>query len=495
MMNKGTVGKGVIYLYIEAITMMFSGYIYWLILSKITDPSIIGSSATAISIATIFMVIASIGVAGGIQSYLGKSVLRQSGDIKQLINSSMLIIGLGILGTSLILVFLKDWMLQVFNLDVFTVILLILIILFSSLANLLRAIIIPSLKTQFITASVVISTSVKILLTIFLVLLGFGTTGILVGFVVNSVVSIIILTIAIKRTIYKQYHKANTTKLFKSTKDIFYSSIGFWIPGVFNTIGSQLGTIAVFISNGANLAGVYFIAFSIVTGISMIMLVLSTIAYPVIGSMKDGRKQASWRLIKISLIITVPLSNIMIFYASDILEIFGSGYTTGSSNLQILLLSILPTAIMTGINVLVYAYGNNKQVLIIGLVTSVPRTLLYFIFVPIFEGNGAALTYLVGSIIGSIVAVFIAWRIEFKISWLQVVLISLIPVLIALIFMLFEVNFILEICVALVITYVLLLKLGVIGIEEIEDITNNLPKGISKPLSKTLRGFDKIGKK
>jgi len=75
------------------------------------------------------------------------------------------------------------------------------------------------------------------------------------------------------------------------------------------------------------------------------------------------------------------------------------------------------------------------------------------------------------------------------------VLISLIPVLIALIFMLFEVNFILEICVALVITYVLLLKLGVIGIEEIEDITNNLPKGISKPLSKTLRGFDKIGKK
>ena len=44
--------------------MLFSGYIYWLILSKITEPSSIGLASTIIAFATIVFSIASIGVAG-----------------------------------------------------------------------------------------------------------------------------------------------------------------------------------------------------------------------------------------------------------------------------------------------------------------------------------------------------------------------------------------------------------------------------------------------
>ena len=77
VMNNNSVGKGVAYLYIESITMLFSGYIYWLIISKITDPAIIGTSSTVISVVTIFVSIASIGVSGGIQRFIGKRYYDQ----------------------------------------------------------------------------------------------------------------------------------------------------------------------------------------------------------------------------------------------------------------------------------------------------------------------------------------------------------------------------------------------------------------------------------
>ncbi|MDN5844968.1 MAG: hypothetical protein L0H53_01700 [Candidatus Nitrosocosmicus sp.] len=43
-------------------------------------------------------------------------------------------------------------------------------------------------------------------------------------------------------------------------------------------------------------------------------LVLSSIAYPTISTLKDGKKRATWRLIKISLILTIPISDILFFY-------------------------------------------------------------------------------------------------------------------------------------------------------------------------------------
>jgi O-antigen/teichoic acid export membrane protein len=487
MMNKSTIGKGVIYLYIEAIATMFSGYVYWLILSKITSPSIIGTSSATLSFISIFVVIASMGIGGGIQRFLGKSIVNKKiGNIKGFINSSLLITGLGILGSSIIILLLRDWIYYSFKINFSLVIISIIVMGSTSFLGLLRAIIVPSLNTKIITTSSILSTIIKIAATVILVIVGGGVMGILIGFMLYPMISSIILTIAIKRTFYNQNNDIiendKPISLFYSTKDIFIASITFWVPAMITTIGSQLGTIFVLVSNGANFAGIYFISFSLVTGISVIMSVLSTIAYPAISAMSDGRKRAVWRLIKISLIIIIPLSHALIFYSADILQLFGSNYARGSTNLQILILSILPTAIISGISVLVYAYGNNRHVLIIGLFTSIPRTLLYFIFVPIFGGNGAAITYLVGSIAGFVVSVIIANRIGLNIFWKQILLISIIPALLAVFLKFVGINYIFGITSTIVISYVLLLKLHIIDKEDIEDILKILPKTIANPM-------------
>ncbi len=487
MMNKSNIGKGVMYLYIEAITTMFSGYVYWLILSKITSPSIIGTSSATLSFISIFIVIASMGVGGGIQRFLGKSIVNKKiENVKGFINSSLLITSLGILGSSIIILILKDWIYHSFKINFSLIIISIIIMGSMSILGTLRAIIVPSLNTKIITTSSILSTIIKLTATVILVLVGAGVMGILIGFMLYPIISSIILTIAIKKTFYNQNNKiierGKTISLFYSTKDIFIASNAFWVPAMITTIGSQLGTIFVMISNGANSAGIYFISFSLVTGISVIMSVLSTIAYPAISAMTDGRKRAVWRLIKISLIIILPLSHAIIFYSADILQLFGSNYAKGSSNLQILILSILPTAIISGVSVLVYAYGNNRHVLIIGLFTSIPRTLLYFIFVPIFGSNGAAITYLAGSIIGFIVSVIIANRIRLEIFWKQILLISIIPALLAVFLKYLGIHYIFGITSTIVISYILLLKIHIINREDIQDILKILPKTIANPM-------------
>ena len=146
----------------------------------------------------------------------------------------------------------------------------------------------------------------------------------------------------------------------QSCKSIMAAGFPSWLPSAITTIGSQAGTIIVFGTSGSSQAGTYFIAFSIFSAIFMITSSLVSVAFPALSAMGDGRKRFSWRITKISLIVSLPLSCSLIFYSDEILGLLSQDYVRETASLQILLLSILPTAVMTSINTLVYAYGNYK---------------------------------------------------------------------------------------------------------------------------------------
>lgn len=486
--NKKTVGKGVFNLYLEAISTMFSGFLFWVILSKITSPDVIGISSTIISFITIFSFISVIGMQGGIQRYLVRCITdKKTDEIKDIINSALLIISLGIAGSCIFLFVSKDWVFSSLNLDLPLFLVMILTIALMTLTALLRAINMAAMQTKSITVSSILSTIIKLSVALILVMMGLQVYGILVGYMLSPVVTCVLLYATIKRKILNQKDKTSQEKKsvgsFKFLREIFVAGTSFWIPGSINTIGSQLGTVLVYLAESASHAGIYFLSFSIVTGITMMNSVLSTIAYPAISSMKDGRKTAVWRFMKLSLVLTLPLSFAIIFYSKDVLLLFGSGYAEGNSYLQILLLSILPTTIISGTGVLAYAYGNNRQVLYMGLFTSIPRILLYFLFVPIFGGNGAAFIYLLGSIIGCIVSIIVAKKIGLIIFWKQIALVSIIPLLLLILVKYSSINFLLGTLVTLVATYVLYSLLRVIDNEDIEDILKILPSNLANLLN------------
>jgi O-antigen/teichoic acid export membrane protein len=270
-----------------------------------------------------------------------------------------------------------------------------------------------------------------------------------------------------------------------------------WIPLLITTVGAQLGTIVVFGSQGANQAGVYFIALTIVNGITGVMYSLFTIGLPALSGMQDGRKRFTWHTIRLSVLISLPFSSSLIFYSKEIMQLIGQDYTQGALSLQILLLSMLPTAILTGVTALAYSYGNYRQVLMIGLATSIPRTMLYFILVPTFTSTGAAISYTTGALIGFILSVIIAKKsIGMLIFWKDLALTLVMPTIVGFIFgNIFHINYIIGIIGTVVISYLVLLLLGVLRRSDVTDSLNMFPFTISNPIIRVINSVENKFKK
>jgi O-antigen/teichoic acid export membrane protein len=292
--------------------------------------------------------------------------------------------------------------------------------------------------------------------------------------------------------ILKSSTKRQETSLKNASKSTLSASIANWIPTLITTVGAQLGTIIVFGSHGANQAGIFFIAFSVFSAVTGIMFSLFTIAYPALSSMTDGRKKFTWRLTKLSLIISLPFSSWLIFYAKNVMGLFNQSYAEGSSTLGILLSGMMLIAVTTGISTLVYSYGKYRQVLILGLSSSIPRTILYFILVPIYGGIGAALGYTIGSVLGFVVSILVAKKIGIQIIWKELVFLFFIPLGLALALNYLGVNYIASLGIILAISWLILLKIGVITRSDLEDSIGILPYNISNP---TLYILNKIGRK
>ena len=236
----------------------------------------------------------------------------------------------------------------------------------------------------------ILSAIAKIVLGVILILIGVGALGIAISFTFYPILSSILLTISIVMIFKSLPNDKAEVNFGESFKNILVSGGASWIPYVIHTAASYLGPLLVFGSIGASQAGVYFIAYSLFTAIAAFMSVLFTIAYPVLSAMQEGRKKFAWRVTKMSLIMSLPLSYSVIFYSKQIMQLFGQDYAVGASSLQILLLSMLPIVVMTGINTLVNAYGNYRQVLAIGVATNIPTAILYLIFIPIYDSSVGA---------------------------------------------------------------------------------------------------------
>jgi O-antigen/teichoic acid export membrane protein len=221
------------------------------------------------------------------------------------------------------------------------------------------------------------------------------------------------------------------------------------------------------------------------------MYSLFTVALPALSAMQDGRKRFTWHAIRLSALISVPFSSALIFYSREIMQLVGQTYIEASLSLEILLLSMLPTTVFTGVTVLVYSYGNYKQVLAIGLATSIPRTTLYFALVPVYGNTGAAMSYTIGAIVGFAVSVAIANKIKMQMSWKDLGYILIIPTGIAFGLDLLHVNFIVGIAATLVISYISLLRLRILKRTDIRDAVNILPNSISDQVTSILKMIDR----
>lgn len=490
--SKQDVSKSAAFIYIESVISALSGYLLWLILSKITTAEVIGTASTVISISTIVITVVTLGIPNSIPRFLGKSYSEGKMKVARVfIDASLGIISLCIVVATIILLASKGlWLLGSF--DPILIIMTLVLTGASAIALFLRYVVIGSLQTSTLVIREIIYSSAKLILSFFLVTLGLGSIGLTVGYTVGQILAAVLLATATFKIYKTRQDDRDRIGYRVASFEVVKAGFPSWVPALITTIGSQLGTIVVYSSHGAQTAGAYFIAFAIANGITSLTYSLLSSTFPALSAMKDGRKRFAWQLTKISLILSVPLSTSLIFYSNQIMGIFGKDYVTGSSSLAILLFSILPVTVMTGINILVYAYGDYKKVLLIGLATSLPRIILYFILVPLYGIDGTALSFTLGSIAGFVVSIILARVISFKLYWKDLILIFSIPLLIGLFLKELQVNYVVAILITVVCTYILLLRLGAINRTDVHDSLMILPTKIAVPVN----GFvDKMAKR
>jgi O-antigen/teichoic acid export membrane protein len=485
-----SVGKNASYIYLETMIRLFCGFLLWIFLSKISTPQVVGTSSALISLATILSTIASVGVPLGIPLFLGKIFSENRfQDARIFVYASLLIVSLGLIASAFLLFIIRYSFYDQFSANL--LVLSIILAASTAFATLFRSIMVASLQLRVLPKIITLSSTIMIAIAISLVLLEQGSSGVLLAYTCSYALFSILLVYYMNKIF-----KVTINEFFelgRSVKSLLKASIPAWVPTLITMIGSaELGTIVVFGSLGANQAGSYFISYAIFSVVAAISYSIFTIAFPWLSSLNEGRKRLLWRLLKTSLLLSLPISSSLIFYSDEIMKLIGKDYVQGTVALQLFLISILPTSVFLAISTLVYSYGNFRQVLVLGLCSSIPRAILYFILVMVYGSTGAALSYTLGSLTGFIVSVIVAKNIGMILYWKDIIFMLVIPLSLSFALDYLGLNYATGIICTIVISYFMLYKCGCLKRQDTENILELLPIIFTEPVTNLL---NKIGMK
>jgi O-antigen/teichoic acid export membrane protein len=425
----------------------------------------------------------------GIQRFLAKNFSEKKlADARALVKISLTLLSAGIVTSTVIILIFNGWFLNVFGISFDLIVIINLILASNAVYRVLYSIIISSLRTQVLPIIIVVSSASKIIFGMIAVLMDAGIWGLAFSYAfLGQSLSCILLGITITKILKIPKDQKPNIKIGSASKNLMTASLVSWIPTLITIIGLELGTLVVYGIHGPNQSGVYFIVITLVSGINSISYSLYTIALPVLSSMEDGRKRFAWQTIRLSSIITLPLSSALIFYAKDIMQFLGPGYTEGSTSFQILLLSVFPDTVAAGVETLVYSYGNYRRFLAINIAMNFPRTVLYFLLVPQYGATGAAVSYTIGSIIGFVLSIIVSRRIPMKFGWSHLLSILAIPMTINFVLSALQITYIIGIPVTIVVSYIILISLKIFSRSDLTYIVQLFPHRVSQVLIKSFK--------
>jgi len=425
--QKEPISRSALYLYLQRIVGAGAGYTFWIMISRLTGPDIVGLASTTMAIALIAINFGTLGIPKGLQRFLGKAIADNNApEFRRYLDASIVIVGFGTVVVAGLLLILGPLFAALINLPYELLVVAIIIVVASGISTTLTGVFVTTRQVKTLVVVELLSSSLRILIGVTLIFVGMGALGVVIGNSVLSIVSLIVLGALLirQRSSAMDIGKSSITR---TLKELLKAGSARWVPAILYTVGMQLGVIVVFEISGPVEAGLYFIALAISSIIIGIYSSIMGVAFPILSGMKEGRKKAAWRTIRLSLAFCLPLITTMIIYSGVLLGVFGGEYVQAAVPLVILLLSTIPLIISTGIHTLAYAYGDYRKVLAIGLAGNIPSVVLYFILTPSMEGIGASSAYFIGSITGLSISIILARRMFMRIIWIDAAKAILIP--------------------------------------------------------------------
>jgi O-antigen/teichoic acid export membrane protein len=376
-----------IVLFLDIIVVAASGWLYWLVISKLVSISDVGQSSAVYSLVVLTSTIIGLG--------LEYPLLKKSSILRSNVTSSALLIELiiTIAAVPFVIYTLRDSpheMLQSYTMIA-------VVMLFSiSLGFIARYALLGISASKTVLAIDTIGAVVKFVTAYFLVLSGSGTLGVLLSFMLQALVSACIGLFLVNKKFGIGFGS------FNYIKDTLKQGV-VNMPSIFSRtlIVSLSVVLLVTFGISSDEIGVFYISLMI----SVVAAgLISSAAYMVIPASSMAQKDLTSGSIRIGMSLTAPIISLLLTAPQFVLSLIGTDYISGQLMLFILASGILPFAIATNTISRFNYLGKPKKVLFIGLLQLIGFVVSFNLLVPVLEGVGAALAILISYSISCIPA-------------------------------------------------------------------------------------------
>ena len=494
-MSTRKVIRGGLWLYARSLANNLTGYAYWFIVSRIAGAEALGISSATVSLATLVSSALSLGVPGALQRFLGLTIGK--GDKERLSEyfwsaAAFFLLTRLCAGAALLLaglaqvrsIGLDPEMLKYAGLLVML-----------GWTMVLDSLLISYLKTKLSALSYIAGSLAKLAVGITLVWLGWGWTGVVLGYVASSVVTGAGLMVYSSGLVLRR-----PIVTWLGVAEVLRAGLSIWLPGIITLVGQQVGVLAVFGARGGFETGTYYASFAIAGVVWAFPMLMLSLLVPVLSGMEDGRKRATWRTLRLATAISAPLSAFLLAYPDLPLSLLGRDYLTASTTLRVLALSAIPTTIVAGVSSLVFSYGLYGVTLEIGIAQSIPRLMLYLTLTPAYGGLGAALAFTTGSFVGLLAVLSACRSIGFTLDARVLSLASLPPLCLAFVLSLLHLHWLVGVPLLFAATLIFYARARVLSRADAKELAlavipaERLPalSGMLKWLDRVLFGSDSL---
>ena len=386
-----------ILLFLDSLLISAAGWIFWLIISKLTSPTEIGISITVYSLIILVTSITHLGIE---YPLLKKSVIPGS----RILGTSLTLELILILGP-IPIVFVAINSLYDETLQQFTWILISLLIIIT-IENVFRFALLGISNAKIVLIIDLIAQGIKLPVGFFLVLHSFGASGILVSYLAEG----IFITCASLYFVNKSFSfQLGDTKFFKETiKDALVNTPAKLSKMIVVTLSIVLLS---FMSVSSSDIGIYYVALMITI---IATSFASSLAYMVIPSSSKLTRDLSSSSLRISLSLTAPIVVALLVVPKSILSLIGPEYENAEFLLFVLSISIIPASITVNIISMLNNLGKSKMLILNGIVQMVAFFVGFFVLVPTYGTLGMAFSILIAYLSSSLLLLFLTDHKSFR---------------------------------------------------------------------------------
>ncbi len=210
-----------------------------------------------------------------------------------------------------------------------------------------------------------------------------------------------------------------------SVKKWHCSLLPFSLMTIITTLNAELGSIFLGVLGSKESVAYFKVAMQGVTLITVALLAINTVIMPNIARLYKGRnlketQELLTRSVRLSLFCTFPIIIFLFFFGDYAITIlFGDSYKESYAILVVLCIGQLFSSLMGSVAIVLNMTGNEKSSLKSLLITLVVNLVLFYIFIPIYGGLGAAIAASTSLILLNILMTIDVWKLTKLKAWIR----------------------------------------------------------------------------